>query len=80
MMALGDDDKREIKEVFHSVLTEHFEEHGISPASHVRDHDFIATWKKNVQTVGKAGLWAATISVISGTLALIWTVLKEGIK
>jgi len=77
-MSLTEGDKREIKEIFFDVINEHYHNHGFSVASHARDHEFIEQWRCNTQAVRKAGLWTATAGIVSGLLALLWTLIAKG--
>ncbi len=75
-MALNDDDKREIRELFQEVLEAYFKSRGLSETSFIEDHLFLQNWRCNIKTVRKAGLWTATMAVVSGLIALIWTSIK----
>jgi hypothetical protein len=79
MMALSQDDKREIKEMFHDCLCEHYDQYGMTSNAHSADHAFIHDWRNSTNTVKKAGLIAAVTVVLSGTLGLLWLGFKQTI-
>jgi hypothetical protein len=77
MMALSQDDKREIKEMFHDCLCEHYKAYGLDSAQHSKDHAFIRDWRDSTSTLKRAGIWVSITVVFTGLLGLLWVGIKQ---
>ena len=81
MMALSEDDKREIREEVRQGLKDHFREYqGMEIREHAADHEFLCSLRKSVGTVRKVSLATATGIIVSAVLGLIWLALTSGGK